>query len=76
MVPTQQAAPNCSSQTLRNRLFVPVPWERADSLRNRLHERGIPAIACYDPAEHAAGLEILREMDYNTIQSILAACPQ
>jgi hypothetical protein len=59
-------------QTLRNHLFVPVPWDRADSLRTRLSERGIPAIACYDPAQRLAGLEILTDVDAAQLRALLA----
>jgi hypothetical protein len=60
-------------QTLRNHLFIPVPWDRAESLRNLLTERGIPAIACYDPTERKAGLEILSDMDANRLRELLEA---
>src|SRR5207237_1376408 len=44
--------------TVRNHLFVSVPWAQANSLRGRLLARGIHATACFDPKTHEAGLEI------------------
>jgi hypothetical protein len=59
------------TSTVRKRLFLPVPWKRADLLRLRLQRQGIPAIACYEPADHTAGLEILSEVDLETVRGIL-----
>jgi hypothetical protein len=53
--------------------FVEVPWQNAEVLRDRLVAAGIPATACYDPTTRTAGLEILADVDAQTLQSVLSA---
>jgi hypothetical protein len=53
--------------------FVEVPWHSAEALRDRLVAAGIPATACYDPTTRTAGLEILVDVDAQTLQSVLSA---
>jgi hypothetical protein len=72
MVASTQAFDTFQFSQLRNHLFVPVPWDRADELRARLQARGIPATACFEPSERTAGLEIHQEVDLQNLKSILS----
>jgi hypothetical protein len=58
-------------KTLLDRVLIPVPWEDADRLCTRLRERGIGATACFEPAEHSAGLELPAGTDFEAVQHIL-----
>jgi hypothetical protein len=55
----------------KKHVVVPVPWDRADSIRNRLSERGITSIACYDPQDRQASIEICQDIDLHSIQDVL-----
>jgi hypothetical protein len=57
-------------------LLVPVPWDRALALRERLLRRGIKSIARFDPAGHQARLEILADVDLSLVKTILKGNPQ
>jgi hypothetical protein len=73
MVATTYQYENFQIDKIRNHLWVTVPWQRADELRSRLHERGIPATACLEPAERLARLQIHKEVDPETLRTILSA---
>jgi hypothetical protein len=63
-------------KTLLNRVLIPVAWDEAERICTRLRERGIEATACFDAAEHSAGLELPAGTDYETAQQILDAFSQ
>jgi hypothetical protein len=75
IVATTYKYENFQIDRVRNHWFVTVPWHRAEDLRSRLQERGIPVTACLEPAERLAGLEIHQEVDPETVRAILAAPP-
>ena len=73
MVASNKPFPAFEVKILKNRLFIPVPWDSAEPFRDRLRARGIAATACFDPSEHTAGLEFGRDADLETIRVILSA---
>ncbi len=73
MVAATLTLENFQVNKLHDRLFIPVPWEQADDLRNRLEAGGIPATAFFDPAERTAGLEVAPDADVENIKKILNA---
>jgi hypothetical protein len=57
-------------------VLLPVPWDKASSIRNRLRKRGITAVACYDPQHRRATIEISQDTDLLTIQDLLGGTPR
>jgi hypothetical protein len=45
------------SRLFPDRLFVRVPWAKAEWLRNRFKERGLATTVCYESRDRTAGLE-------------------
>jgi hypothetical protein len=45
------------SRLFPDRLFVRVPWAKAEWLRNRFKERGLATTVCYESRDRIAGLE-------------------
>jgi hypothetical protein len=68
-------ASTLSTSSVRQRLFLAVSWRKANSLRSLLQRHGIHAIACFDPANRTAGLEILSDVSPETLQEILKTAP-
>jgi hypothetical protein len=54
----------------RDRLFVPVPWDREEELRIHLRSHGIESTAHLNPAEKEARLEV-HTADVEAVQAIL-----
>jgi hypothetical protein len=57
-------------------VFVPVPWERALTIRERLLEWGIKSIARFDPQGQKAKLEILHDIDPHRVKALLRDVPK
>jgi hypothetical protein len=55
----------------RNRVFVPVPWHGARSISKSLRKQGITAVACYDPLDRRATIEIGQDADLRSVQDLL-----
>ncbi|MBV9124007.1 MAG: hypothetical protein JO112_11665 [Planctomycetes bacterium] len=68
-------ASNLPTSPVRKHPFVPVSWRKADSLRSHLQRHGIHAIACFDPANRTAVLEIVSEVSPETLEGILNTAP-
>jgi hypothetical protein len=45
------------SRLFPDRLFVRVPWAKAEWFRNRFKERGLTTTVCYESRDRMAGLE-------------------
>jgi hypothetical protein len=58
------------------RLLVPVPWELALTLRERLLERGIKSVARFDPEGRQARLELLHHADPRLVRRLLKTGPK
>ena len=59
----------------KNHLVVPVPWDKADTIRNRLAERGITSVACYEPQEREASIEICQDIDLDSVRDVFHPKP-
>jgi hypothetical protein len=55
----------------RDRLIVPVPWNRAEALQTYLRDNNISSTLCLEPLVREAYLEVRAEGGANTVQSVL-----
>ena len=51
--------------------LIPVPWDQADALRERLKDRGLPVVVVYDPQDHTAALEVPPQLDIEMVRAAL-----
>ena len=59
-------------QRVGTKLVVPVPWRAAHAIHTHLERLGIPSIACWDPTERQARLEVFAGVDEEHVRQALA----
>jgi hypothetical protein len=59
------------SRLFPDRLFVRVPWAKAEWLRNRFKERGLATTVCYECRDRTAGLEFGASVDPRSLLQAL-----
>jgi len=59
------------SRLFPDRLFVRVPWAKAEWIRNRLKQRGMNTTVCYESRDRMAGLEFDPNVDPRSILQTL-----
>ena len=55
----------------RDRLIVPVPWNRAEAIQTYLREHEVESTLCLEPMTREAHLELHTKMGVDTVQSLL-----
>jgi hypothetical protein len=55
-------------QRVGTKLIIPVPWREADALHTHLQRLGIPSIACWDPMERQARLEVFAGVEEERVR--------
>jgi len=55
----------------RDRLIVPVPWNRAEALQTYLSTNGMPSTLCLEPLEQEAHLEMHTKAGAEAVQALI-----
>ena len=70
-MPTETTATNATALTATpDRLFVEVPWNKAEVIRDRLAKHGIVATACFEPYNRAT-IELPGNVDKDLLSRLL-----
>jgi hypothetical protein len=64
---------SAEAEALRDLLFTPVPWRKADEVQSRLRRHGIRSTLHLDPARREARLEVWPGQDAALVQAVLEA---
>jgi hypothetical protein len=56
---------------VEGKFVFPVPWREADAMQNYFYRHGVPSIACWDPIQREARLEILPGVDEGRVREVL-----
>jgi hypothetical protein len=63
---------NSQITTLRDRLCVDVPWERAENVQSRFRTHGIATTLHLEPSSRQARLELWDHIAIERVQALLA----
>jgi hypothetical protein len=55
----------------RDRLIVPVPWNRAEAVQTYLRDRDVNSTLCLEPMTRDAHLELHTTMGAEAVQALL-----